>query len=77
MKAPIQKLSDGFIDVESVDGAMRYKFGLIDFLTEYSTKKMMENELKSKIHGVDQLEISAIDQDRYQERFMTFMKENL
>mmetsp|Transcript_23875 Transcript_23875/g.36555 ORF Transcript_23875/g.36555 Transcript_23875/m.36555 type:complete len:108 (+) Transcript_23875:1977-2300(+) len=65
IKLPQKKLDDGFLDVESVDGLMRYKLGLIDFLTEYSHKKLLENELKAKYHGVDSIEISAIDQDRY------------
>jgi hypothetical protein len=35
--------------------------GIIDFLTEYSNKKLLENKIKSKWSRVDELEISAID----------------
>ena len=65
------------MNIESIDGDRRYKLGLIDLLTKYSTGKLMENELKSKLARVDQMEISAIDQDRYQKRFIDFMKENI
>ena len=38
---------------------------------------MLENEIKSKVHGVDSLEVSAIDEVRYQSRFIKFMDQNL
>jgi hypothetical protein len=33
----------GYADIESVDGAFRYKIGVIDFLTKYSKLKFIEN----------------------------------
>ena len=33
----------GYADIESVDGAFRYKIGIIDFLTKYSKLKFIEN----------------------------------
>ena len=77
IKAPVQKKNDGFVNIESEDGTMRYKFGVIDFLTEYSSIKLLENEMKSKLHGVDQLEVSAIDQQRYFERFNKYFEDYL
>lgn len=63
------KKSDGFLNLESNCGQFRYKIGLIDFLTKYNNLKMIENQLKASINNVDQIEVSAIDQDRYCERF--------
>ena len=51
----------GFTDVESTDGNTRFKLGLIDFLTEYSNKKFIENKVKAKYSGVSSYAISAID----------------
>ena len=53
-------LKKGFTDIESTDGSMRYKIGIIDFLTNYNSAKYLENQMKSKYHHVDQLQISAI-----------------
>ena len=55
----------GFCDIESTDGNTRFKLGLIDFLTLYSSKKFIENQVKAKYSGVSSYAISAIDQDRY------------
>lgn len=41
------------MNIESIDGQFRYKIGLIDFLTKYSTLKKIENEYKALRHGVD------------------------
>jgi hypothetical protein len=38
-----RKKKDCFLDLESIDGSMRYKIGVIDFLTEYNNVKMLEN----------------------------------
>jgi len=65
------------LQIESEDGQFRYKIGIIDFLTKFSNFKMLENEIKSKVHGVDSLEVSAIDEVRYQSRFIKFMDQNL
>ena len=35
--------------------------GIIDFLTKYTGIKMLENEIKSTVHRVNKIEISAID----------------
>jgi hypothetical protein len=48
-----QAMSEGFSHVESIDGRYRYKFGVIDFITNYSTKKLFENRGKSFLHRVD------------------------
>jgi hypothetical protein len=43
----------------------RYKIGVIDFLTLYDNTKMVENKLKATIHGVNEMDVSAIDPERY------------
>jgi ribosomal protein S5 len=58
------------MNVESISGLYRYKIGIIDLLTKYSGKKAIENYVKATIANVDKTEISAIDQDTYQERFV-------
>ena len=50
----------GFTDIESTDGQMRYKIGIIDFLTNYNNVKFLENQMKSRYHQVDNDQISAI-----------------
>ena len=67
----------GFIELESNNGQYRYKLGLIDFLTEYSVTKLVENRVKSTLAQVDKSHISAIDQLSYQKRFIQFMRDNL
>ena len=71
------KISDGFLNLESNCGQIRYKIGLIDFLTKYSSLKMIENQFKAKVNNVDSNEVSAIDQDRYFSRFNDYMADNL
>lgn len=39
--------------------------------------KLFENVLIARIHNVDSKEISAVDQDTYQQRFIEFMREHL
>ena len=56
----------GFISISSKCGRYKYKMGLIDLLTKYSCSKLIENEFKSKAFRVDPIEISAIDEKRYQ-----------
>lgn len=67
----------GYADIESVDGAFRFKIGVIDFLTKYSHLKFIENQTKAAINQVDSLHVSAIDQESYKTRFVQFMKDNL
>ena len=55
----------GYRDIKSNCGNYRFKLGIIDFLTLYNTSKYFENELKQKLHGVDKMEISAIDSKSY------------
>ena len=50
---------------DSLDGKYKYKIAIIDFLTKFSNLKLLENEFKSKVHRVDKMAISAIDQDNY------------
>ena len=56
---------------------MKYKVGVIDFLTKYTSLKLLENEIVSTIGQVDRRDVSAIDEDTYQDRFIKFMKENM
>lgn len=63
----------GYLELTS--GNYKYKFGIIDFLTNYDALKLAENTFKSKLAKVDKNEISAIDADTYQSRFMNYMKE--
>jgi len=76
-KACVHVDGQGFLDIESAEGQYRYKVGLIDFLTKFSGFKQFENKFKSTMHRVDAIEISAIDQDRYQRRFMSYLREHL
>ena len=69
--------SKGYVDVESQHGEYRFKIGVIDFLTKYSNLKYLENQTKAKLAGVDNKEISAIDPETYQKRFVTFMSDNI
>ena len=55
----------GFMIADSLDGKYKYKIAIIDFLTKFSNLKLLENEFKSKVHRVDKMAISAIDQDNY------------
>lgn len=71
------KLKDGFAILDSDDGKLKYKIGVIDFLTKYTSLKLLENEIVSTIGQVDRRDVSAIDQDTYQERFLSFMKSNM
>ena len=71
------KLSDGFAIIDSDDGKFKYKVGVIDFLTKYTSLKLLENEIVSTIGQVDRRDVSAIDEDTYQDRFIKFMKENM
>lgn len=41
------------MDEASLDGQYRYKIGLIDFLTKFSSFKSFENKFKSSYHKVD------------------------
>ena len=67
-------MEDGFANYQSMDGQTRFKIGLIDFLTKYTNLKLLENEIVSTIGQVDKREVSAIDYDTYQERFVEYMK---
>jgi len=67
----------GFADIESISGDFRYKIGIIDFLTNYSNTKYLENQFKSHLHHVDRNSVSAIDEKSYQKRFVKFMSDNL
>lgn len=60
--------------IDADDGIWRYKIGVIDFLTKYSTVKLIENQVKSKLARVDRMSISAIDQVSYKTRFDHFMQ---
>lgn len=66
-------MADGFSAVESVDGRYSYKLGVIDFITNYGCKKLIENRSKSFIFKVDKNDISAIHPEAYQKRFAKFI----
>ena len=51
----------GFQTIQSTDGQVFYKIGLIDFLTEYDNFKYLENQVKSTLHRVDTKVVSATD----------------
>ena len=72
-----RSIKRGYMVGESGDGKFKYKIAIIDFLTKYSNMKLLENQFKSTVHGVDKMTISAIDQDNYQKRFVKFMQDNL
>ena len=55
MKNILKLDKQGFLDAISIDGKMRYKLGVIDFLTKYDGIKFLENEFKSKLHQVDKM----------------------
>ena len=50
-----QVFSPGVIYNDTIDGKLRYKLGVIDFLTKYDGMKFLENEFKSKLHQVDKM----------------------
>ena len=61
MKNILKLEYQGFLDLMSIDGKLRYKIGIIDFLTKYDRIKLLENEFKSKFHRVEKIHVSAID----------------
>lgn len=70
------KSDEGFLNIKSTTGQYRYKMVTIDFLTKYTTAKLVENKLKSGFNQEDEMKVSAIDQDRYAQRFIDFMIDN-
>ena len=52
-----------YLNNEPQDKNFRYKIAIIDFLTEYSSIKLIENNMKSTLANVDKNQIWAIDQD--------------
>jgi hypothetical protein len=74
----LEKMEDGFNKgyfdlISNDDNMVRYKIGIIDFLTNYDNSKFVENQLKSKVGRVNSNQISAIDAVSYQQRFIKFM----
>ena len=65
------------MDIESTDGEYRYKIGLIDFFTKYTTAKALENIAKRTVNQVEADKVSAWDHENYQKRFVEFMRKNL
>ena len=63
--SPSENLRKGFAELESIDGQYRFKFGIIDFLSEYNATKYFENKLKSRLHNIDSRLISAVDEGTY------------
>lgn len=48
---------------------------IIDFLTKYTQAKFLENKFKAGFDPEEEMKVSAIDQDRYAQRFIDFMIE--
>jgi hypothetical protein len=68
----------GYTDlIDSSDDMIRYKIGIIDFLTNYDVSKLVENQLKARVGRVNPNQISAIDSITYQERFIKFIEQYL
>ena len=70
----LAKADQGFADIVSANGDFRYKVGVIDFLTRYTSAKYVENKVKSIASRVESASISAIHQDQYKERFDYFLQ---
>ena len=47
---------------------------MIDYLTLFNNLKMLENKIKSTVHGINSNEIGAVDQETYKNRFINFFK---
>ncbi len=47
-----------------------YRFGIIDMLQNYDTRKALERFYKTKIRRFDSNGVSAMDPDRYARRFL-------
>jgi len=50
-----------------------YHISIIDYLQEYNTDKILENQFKSVLNKKDKDMISAVNPSSYQERFAKFM----
>ncbi len=47
---------------------------MIDYLTVFNSLKLIENKIKSTVHGINSNEISAVDQETYKNRLIDFVK---
>jgi len=55
-----------------------YRMGLIDYLQEFDTMKILENRFKRLRHGQKKMEeVSAIEPEPYAVRFMHFVKRSI
>ena len=63
------------IDVVVENNHETYRLAVIDILTPYDLKKMVENKAKSKIYGTGN--IVCVPPKLYAERFAAFMKTDL
>lgn len=57
--------------LQSSDGSAIYFIGIIDILTNYNTKKKLENLFKSTVHNSK--EISCIPPKPYAKRFINYL----
>lgn len=71
-KTIVQGLDKTHLSCISTDGNSKYKLLVIDYLTLFNSFKMLENKIKSTVHGVNSNEISAVDQETYKNRFIDF-----
>lgn len=69
-----QSLEKTYLSCISTDGNSKYKLLVIDFLTLFNNLKMIENKIKSTVHGINSNEISAVDQETYKNRLIDFIK---
>ena len=62
---------------ESITSEYKYRFGIIDFLTDYNKIKRMETKVNNVIHWGRYQEISCQEPTVYKDRFINFIKEKL
>jgi hypothetical protein len=72
-----EQKQDEHKDLESTEGNFRYRLGIIDFLTEYGTKKKMEKTFNNMLSWGDKQAASCQDPATYADRFIRFLNERL
>jgi len=65
----------GGVQARVTEGPGIYYMGIIDMLQEWNLRKRLEHFLKTKILGQNSREISAVEPNWYQKRFMNRMRE--
>ena len=62
---------------ESRDGRSKYRLGIIDFLTDYNTMKLLENKINNVWHWKAYQDASCQEPEIYCKRFLEFMRDKL